>query len=471
MKPVVKSLLAAALSAVLLSSCATNTAYYNNLNKMIGERRYPEAASLIESEKLNSYGEKNALLYYMDIGYLQHLSGQYDASNESFERAKKIADDLFTKSITTEISTFLVSDNTRPYAGEDFERAMINIICALNYALLGKDNDALVEARQVDQFLTKLQTDTGSKSVYKEDAFARYLMGMLQENMGELNDAYISYYQALKAYKEGFKYFKCAPPTELVADALRLANKLGMNDDIADIKKNFTVMPYAVPAGDGELVLLAYNGYSPEKVDFFIDMAFGKAWANVALMKPKGEDAQKTAMAAGLAKSVIATDMIRIAFPTYESIPYETASVEAQADGSGAVAEGQLADDIGSIAKTNLDDHINRVRIKAIARAAVKHILAKQASDLVEKQFGKFAASLAKKSLSAVAAGTEVSDKRSWRSLPDKIMVVRMPLPAGTHTIKVTFRDNGGSVVSEQTLDNIVIKAKKKTFADVRSAR
>jgi hypothetical protein len=118
-----------------------------------------------------------------------------------------------------------------------------------------------------------------------------------------------------------------------------------------------------------------------------------------------------------------------------------------------------------------MDDHINRVRIKAIARAAVKHILAKQVSDMVEKNYGKFAASLAKKGLSAVATGTEVSDKRSWRSLPDKIMVVRMPLPAGTHNIKVTFRNTNGSVVSEQLLDNVVIKAKKKTFADVRSAK
>ncbi len=472
MKSLIKCLLTAAFGAILLTSCATNTAYYNNLNKMIGEKRYPEAAGLIESEKMTSYGEKNALLYYLDLGYLQHLSGQYDASNESFERAKKISDDYFTKSVTTELSTFLVSDNTRPYYGEDFERALINIFSALNYAFLGKDNDALVEARQVDQFLTKLQTDTGSKNIYKEDAFARYLMGMLQENMGELNDAYISYYQALKAYKDGFKYFNCAPPTELVADALRLAAKLGMNDDIADIKKNFTVFPYTIPAGSGELVLLSYTGYSPEKVDFFIDMAFGKAWANVALMKPKGEDAQKTAMAAGLAKSVIADDMIRIAFPKYDDIPYEAVSVEAQVvDLNGLPVSGQLADDIGSIAKTNLDDHINRVRIKAIARAAVKHILAKQVSDMVEKNYGKFAASLAKKGLSAVATGTETSDKRSWRSLPDKIMTVRIPLPAGTHTIKVTFRNRSGSVVGEQLLENVKIVAKKKTFAEVRSAK
>jgi hypothetical protein len=466
-----KLLLPTVFAALLFSSCATTSSYYNNLNKMIGEKRYPEAAGLIESEKFNSYGEKNALLYYLDLGYLQHLAGQYDESNASFERAKKISDDHFTQSVTTELLTFLVSDNSRPYYGEDFERALINIFSALNYAFLGKDRDALVEARQVDQFLTKLQTDTGSKSVYKEDAFARYLMGMLQENMGDFNDAYISYYQSLRAYKEGFKYFKCAPPTELIADTLRLAGRLGMDDDIAGIKKDFVVTPYSVPAGYGELVLLSYNGCAPEKVDFFIDLAFGKAWANVGLMKPKGEDAQKTAMAAGLAKSVVATDMIRIAFPKYEDIPYETASVETQVVGSDNVAFGQLADDVGSIAKTNLDDHINRVRVKAIARAAVKHVLAKQAADLAEQAWGKFAGKLAKKAAQAVATGSESSDKRSWRSLPDKIMVVRMPLAAGTHSVKIVFRSKSGAVVGEQTMENVKITAKKKTFAAVRSAK
>ena len=54
----------------------------------------------------------------------------------------------------------------RPYYGDDFERAMIHVFNALNYVYLKQLDDALVEARRVDLFLNKLQTDYGHKKYY-----------------------------------------------------------------------------------------------------------------------------------------------------------------------------------------------------------------------------------------------------------------------------------------------------------------
>ena len=43
--------------------------------------------------------------------------------------------------------------------------------------MLGKTEDALVEIRRLDTLLTGLNNKYDAKSVYKEDAFARYLSG------------------------------------------------------------------------------------------------------------------------------------------------------------------------------------------------------------------------------------------------------------------------------------------------------
>ena len=471
MRSAIKKSVFFVLTSVLLASCATLTAYYNSLNSLVSEKRYAEAAAFAESSKQKEYGEKNALLFYLDKGFLLHLSGQYEESLKYFEKAKKLAEEHFTKSVTKEAGTFLISDNVRPYYGEDFERALINIFASLNYIFLGKENDALVEARQVDHLLKTLQTNYGQKSVYKEDAFARYLMGMLYENQGQLNDAYISYYNALEAYRDGYKYFNCAAPQELVDDCLRLGQQLGFNDDLAKIKADFTPANRNIPQGYGELVVLDYNGYSPEKIDNFFEIAFGRAWAYVESADVQGEEEQKKEDARAIARSVLASDQIRMAFPKYVDVPYSVASIEVKSADGTLAARGKVADDIGSIAKVNLEDRINRIRIKTIVRATIKFLLAQKVSQKVEEGNGQLAGWLAKKALTVAATATEKADKRSWRSLPDKIVMARLALPKGTQSVKVVFKDRNGSSLSEQTLDNIVIRPGKKTFVAVRSAQ
>jgi len=85
----------------------------------------------------------------------------------------------------------LSNDLTLPYEGEDFETVLINVVAALNYVLLNQWDDALVEARKVDHKLNVINDRYDKKNVYKEDAFARYLSGILYEGKGELNDAFI----------------------------------------------------------------------------------------------------------------------------------------------------------------------------------------------------------------------------------------------------------------------------------------
>ena len=463
------------IACLILPSCVSNVGYYTKVNNLVSAGDTAGALSTVDSSKESVYGEKNALLYHLDRGFLLHISSGYAESTADFDSVKRLYDDYFTKSITTEASTLLINDNMRPYYGEDYERALVNVFSAINYIMLGRDNDALVEARQADHFLTTLQVNYGYKDAYKEDAFVRYLMGMIYENQGEINDAYISYRQALDAYKYYEKNYGVATPQKLVSDALRTAKMLGFSSEIAEIKKNW---PAAAAAGTsspadgntGELVILDYNGLSPEKVDTFFEISFGEGWAYVEGMKVEGDDRAKVDQARALVRSIAAEEQVRIAFPKFVPLGYAIGGALAETE-DGRLYPGETVEDIGAIAVKGLDDRIARIRIRAIARGIIKFALTKEISRKVEQSSGELSGWLTQKVLTAAATATELSDKRSWRTLPDKIIMLRVPLTAGQHSVTLKYYDRNNQTIFTETLNNITIKPGKKSFFLVRTAR
>ncbi|MBI4652254.1 hypothetical protein HY745_13470 [Candidatus Desantisbacteria bacterium] len=450
------------------------------MNKLVADGRYSEAASLPLVNKDKEYGDKNTLLYHLDRGMLLHLSGNYTESNFEFEKAKTTAENYFTKSITTEASTFLINDTMTPYYGEDFERALIHIFSALNYISLGKEQEALVEARQVDHFLTTLETNYGYKNVYKEDAFVRYLMGMLYENQGEINDAFISYRKALETYESYQKVYFIPPSKNLIGDIIHTANLLGFDDEISEVEKKWKVSRKDFElekTSKGELVVINYNGISPEKVDDFFEISFGKGWAYVGNVTTKGEDTKQVEQASAIARSIMADEQIRIAFPKYTPVEYNITGSKIIIDNSNIESEsGVLVQDIGTIAVTGLQDRINRIRAKAIARAAIKYALSKKIVQKISENQRKGAERdlvtfITKAALNTVSTVMEHADTRSWRSLPDKIYIHRIPLSEGIHTIKIKYFNKTGSVLNVRNIDNINIKSGKKTFIITRTAQ
>lgn len=478
MKQPTRTIIFFSFVAAVLSACATTTRYYEGLNGYIRKDDYAGALSYAEKFRQEAYGGKNELLYWLDRGYLLHLEGKYGESNDAFEKAKSVADSFFSKSLFTEASTLLISDNMRPYYGEDFERALINIFCALNYVFLENPDEALVEARQVDHFLETLQVNYGYKNTYKEDAFARYLMGMIYEDKGELNDANVEYQKALEAYGKYGGDLGAPVPETLPKDALRTALKLGIREDAAEIEKKWKLGPADASgpsAGEGEVVVVHYNGLAPAKIDSFFEISFGKAWLHVESVEAEGEEEEQVEQAAAIARNIFAEEQIRMAFPKYVKSPYQidnfTCWVADSSDSFKNSAKGVLADNIGALAEKSLDDRIARVRVRTIARAAIKFALTQKIAQKVDDNNKNGALTwLVKKSLSIASTATELADKRCWRSLPDQIRLARLAAPAGKHDIQLTFTDNIGRIVARRTVKDVLVEPGKRTYVAVRTA-
>ncbi len=94
----------------------------------------------------------------------------------------------------------MTNDTALPYEGDPYEQVLINVLKALNYAVLGQWQDALVEARRIDHRLNVLSDRTTEKNAYRDDGFARYLSGILYESTNDVNNAFIAYRKAYETF-------------------------------------------------------------------------------------------------------------------------------------------------------------------------------------------------------------------------------------------------------------------------------
>ena len=229
--------LRAAFAAVLIGAagCAPQMRIYSDVDRLMAAADFGSAMELVEKNK-EKYGERDYLIYLMDQAVLAHYAGDYARSAKILREANQEFEERYTESITKYGATWMVNDLAADYRGEDFESVMINLFNALNYAKLGETAEALVEARKVDNRLNLINSkyDEDKKNVYKEDGFARFLMGILYETGGtsqDLNNAYISYKKAYKIYKDDFSLnYGSPPPPALKQNLLSVAAFMGTEE-------------------------------------------------------------------------------------------------------------------------------------------------------------------------------------------------------------------------------------------------
>lgn len=191
--------------ALALSGCVSARVLDVEGDRLFREGRYTEAAARFREQGLKigdgTLGDGNdGLLYLMDLGLSLHSAGDYAESNKAFLRAEDIAEIKDYTSLSNEAASLLVGENVRQYQGEDFEKTLITLFIAMNYAAMGDLENARVACRRANSRLWRLKSEGGRD--YTENAFAHYLIGVIAQSEGEEDNAAISFRKAIEVEPE-----------------------------------------------------------------------------------------------------------------------------------------------------------------------------------------------------------------------------------------------------------------------------
>jgi len=372
---------------------------------LIAEKRDPEQEEVIAS---------------LDKGMLRRMTGDYSGSNQILEVAKQEIEKLYGVSITENLASVTINETFRGYEGDRYEQLLLHAYMAMNYIQLGQIDGARVEMLQANVKMMEWGDEP------EEEAFIRYLGGIIYESLGEYDDALISYRKAYIAYKEKAGVQNPLPSDELKTDLLRLLAWQGLWDEYESYKKEFSMASYKAPKQSndfGELIVFLNNGLAPVRSEAAIFIFSSEVQQN-----------------------------LRVAFPVYKT-PKQSLT-GAQIDVNDSKYSLETVEDIDTLARYSLEQDMPGIMLRATTRAVVKYNTQSTAADQ---------GSLAGLLMTITNIATERADTRSWSTLPQEIQLKRISLPVGEHDVQLQMVNVAGRVVDVMN-EKITIKPKQSSF-------
>ena len=409
------------LAVVLLGGCVSARMSDRAGDRAFQEGRYSDAVAVFQ-KGIEQQGEegRDVLLYLLDAGLALHAAGRFEESNQLFLRSEKIADIKDYTSLSTEAATLVTSDNLTHYKGEDFEKVLINTYLAMNFALLGDREAALVEARKVNRKLLLMITEGQRK--YQQNAFARYLSAILYESDGDWNNAYVDYQQTRELLPElpglGLDLWRMATALRMPDEAERWDSQYSLS---AEEKKRTAALLRRPKKGEppalGEIVVLYENGISPAK-------------------RPNPQFRT---------------------LPKFFPRPNPIREVRVSVDGVDR-GEAVVLHDIEATAIRNLDEKYGGLVAKKVAGVVAKEVVA----DRIEKWTNSpLLGFLSKMTMYAV----DQADVRSWNLLPRDLQLLRVPVEPGLHEVVLSPVGVGGAIPAK----TVQVRPGQKVFVNFRT--
>ncbi len=412
----------------ILGGCASHAEIRKGMVDNTRFGRYEKALKKLDTLKKDA-SSKDRLMFQMDRGILLHHLGRYEESNQVLEAAKRTLDKLFTKDISDELAAIAWNDANKAFKGEEFERVMVHLICAFNYMHLGDLEAAGVEARQINhklQVYADLLERNEVKTSYKQDPFAQFLAGLVQESLGEENDAFRSYEDALEGYEALKNITDIEPPPVLTASLLRVARQLGYTEAVEKYEPEFGRYLESDPAfweGKARLVVIANLGEVAHKKT--------EKW-----IVP---DPQLDTIVVTYPKFVRGHFMAHTASVTVDNKPFPLGKVH----------------DLSTLAIKMLDDKNAQVKGRAIAKTLLRYAAKKATKVAAMKSKNDTVKALA--IIGNIALNVydiaEQADTRSWMTLPDHIRMTIIPVEPGNRRVSVHFGTGVNRPIDEQTFE------------------
>lgn len=402
------------LLAFMIGGCAAYQldSAQTNLRTSFASGDYSSTAELIQNlSQEGVYKSKDRVLLNLESGMTNHFAGNYQQSIQSFNEAENQIDELYTKSVTRAIQSFVVNDNSLAYDGEDYEDIYLNVFKSLNFIHQNELESALVEVRRVSYKLTRLgekyhglveelskadttSTDpdkwkTGETNV-QNSALGRYLSAILYAKTNKPDDARIEYENLLKAYQE--------QPSVYAFD----------NPSAEELKKITDPDAYNV-------LVKCFTGRGPTKTQNDLRIYLDES-----------------------------DTYLKFSLPTLQMYNSQVRSVNVKVNGEQVPLH--LIEEMDLVAK-----EVYKVKEPIIyARTVVRTFLKAAAADKLKDEaaeedetLGKFVNLMGK----IAQETTEKADLRSWQTMPGKAHATVLKLPPGEHELEVQYFNSAGKLI------------------------
>ncbi len=465
-----KRLLLLFVVSILFSACANKSiTRYEALAPTFENKGCEATIAQVKKQQKDLYGEKSEFLYYFDLGVLYHYNGDYKESSKNFDKADKIYEELYTRSVTNEAAAIITNDNIRPYRARPFEVLVLHELQILNY-LAQKDVDgAMIEVNRAQKAMTGLYQKDKDKT--NDNGFLRYLTAIVYEMAGQPDDAAIAYYKTVKAYQENILNLP-KEVRQFIVESLRRTereddiNALGLNNAMETPKAQ------AVFDQGQEIIVVGYAGHGP----ILNELRLSGTYVNGGLLSLSYKDGKTGQMQTSTVDAMPVagasngeTFHISFALPEAFSFNSKVHHFNVSVDGkSGIRPEKVMA--LDKELEMNIKDDFTATMTRTAIRVVLRTIAAQAAKKAMKSDnsllnlFTSIGTDVAQMQL-------EKADLRIALFLPNSFQMTRIPVEPGSHEVTVAAEGENGGTVKVFNYGKVDVKKGEKKFIFVQAVK
>jgi hypothetical protein len=408
-----KPIISASLAAFLILSCA-GADIYGEIDPAIEAAAFSQAsiAPAKGSGKKPVYTNKEAILFHLDQGMIEHYAEFWEESSGDLEAGERLIEDAFTKSLSQTIASYIVNDTVREYSGEDYEDLYINVFNSLNYYHREDLEGALVEIRRLNEKLLVLSDKYETAKAKVLDSYGELGSVDYVREASSFSNSALARYLGVLFYRGGGLADDARIDMEELKAAYQLAPRIYANPLPSSLEDELSV-----PRGMGRLNVIAFTGLSPIKEE-----------ENIVIPLPYPAP----------------NNWARIALPRLVQRPSVIRGIEIALD-SGEKFELEVLENMSAIAGETFKSRHALIVLKSIARSIIKATASAGAARAVEEKsegWGAIIGLLGK----VVSEVTEKADTRTSRYFPACAFVGGISLEPGIYSITINYYGENGLI-------------------------
>jgi hypothetical protein len=412
-------------------SCASNVDLHSAFVYDVKNGNYELVYSTLEQSSKNYYSNHDDVLQMLDLGLLAHYSDFPESSINYLNRAESLIEENFSKSITQNISSYILNDNVIDYAGEEYEDIYVNLFKCLTFISQENYESAFVEIRRFNNKLkslsvkyqeqiskikkeSQMQDDSLNSENYKvqfyDSVFARYLSMLLYLYEGDVDSAKIDYNYLVSAFDTQKKLYNFSFPKQ--------------------IEENFYTTK-----NDARLNVVAFSGMAPRRKEESIsNIYYGYKIALPVMYEINSE-----------------VDSIKLV-----AINQDTKTVYQK--------DFEKIESISNIAVDTFKQKQSLIYTKSLARSLMKSVTTDIFKEISEEAENSDTAALFELlHFTSLIANqiTEVADIRTSKYFPSSVFISGIDLPVGNYDIIVTYFSSDETEVSRKVFNDYDVSKDK----------